>query len=43
VAELSAEEKRAFGQATRPVFTKWAAQIGNDLVARAEAIVARTA
>ena len=43
VAELSAEEKHAFGQATRPVFTKWAAQIGNDLVARAEAIVARTA
>jgi tripartite ATP-independent transporter DctP family solute receptor len=43
VAELTADEKRAFAQATRPVFTKWAAQIGNELVSRAEAIVARTA
>lgn len=43
VTELSAEQKAAFAQVTRPVFTKWAAQIGNDLVARAEAIIARSA
>lgn len=39
--ELSAEEKRAFAQVTRPVFTRWAGQIGNELVQRAEAIIAR--
>lgn len=39
--ELSAEEKRAFAQATRPVFTRWAGQIGNELVQRAEAVIAR--
>lgn len=43
VAELSADEKRAFAQATRPVVAKWSAQIGSDLVSRAEAIVARSA
>jgi tripartite ATP-independent transporter DctP family solute receptor len=41
--ELSAAEKKAFADATRPVFTKWAAQIGTELVGRAEAIIARTA
>jgi tripartite ATP-independent transporter DctP family solute receptor len=41
--ELSAAEKKVFADATRPVFTKYAAQVGNELVARAEAIIARTA
>ena len=33
-------EKEAFARATRPVFDKWAAQIGADLVKKAEAAIA---
>jgi TRAP-type C4-dicarboxylate transport system substrate-binding protein len=33
-------EKQAFARATRPVFDKWAAQIGADLVKKAEAAIA---
>ena len=40
VTELSAAEKNAFKQATRPVVEKWTVQIGPDLVKRAEAAVA---
>jgi TRAP-type C4-dicarboxylate transport system substrate-binding protein len=36
---LTDAEKRAFATATRPVFDKWAATIGHDLVARAEAVI----
>jgi tripartite ATP-independent transporter DctP family solute receptor len=36
---LSAEEKRAFAQATRPVYQKWAGTVGADLVRKAEAAV----
>lgn len=39
VAELTAAEKAAFAKATRPVFDKWAAQIGSDLVRKAEAAI----
>lgn len=41
VSELSDAEKAAFRTATRPVFERWAAQVGNELVARAEAAIAR--
>jgi tripartite ATP-independent transporter DctP family solute receptor len=40
---LTPEEKQAFAAATRPVFTKWAATVGNDLVAEAEKIIAASA
>jgi TRAP-type C4-dicarboxylate transport system substrate-binding protein len=33
-------EKQAFARATRPVFDKWAVQIGADLVKKAEAAIA---
>ncbi|MBV1798804.1 TRAP transporter substrate-binding protein DctP [Siccirubricoccus sp. G192] len=36
---LSAAEKRAFAQATRPVYQKWAGTVGADLVRKAEAAV----
>ncbi len=39
VAALSAEEKRAFATATRPVFDKWATTVGADLVRKAEAAI----
>jgi len=39
VTVLSAEEKRAFAQATRPVFDKWATTVGRDLVRKAEAAI----
>jgi tripartite ATP-independent transporter DctP family solute receptor len=39
VAALSAEEKRAFAAATKPVYDKWAATVGADLVRKAEAAV----
>jgi len=43
VVELTADEKRAFAQATRPVFDRWAPQVGAALVQKAErAIAART-
>jgi TRAP-type transport system periplasmic protein len=43
LAELTVEEKRAFAQATRPVFDRWAQQIGSALIQKAErAISARS-
>jgi TRAP-type C4-dicarboxylate transport system substrate-binding protein len=41
VLELSLEEKRAFGVATKPVYDKYAQLVGTDLVRRAEAAIAR--
>lgn len=41
VAMLTADEKKAFAKATRPVFDKWAATIGADLVKKAEAAAAK--
>lgn len=43
VVMSTAAEKQAFASATRPVFDKWAAQIGADLVRRAEAAIAARA
>ena len=40
VTELSAAERDAFVQATRPVVEKWKGQIGADLVAQAEKDIA---
>ena len=40
VVALTAEEKRVFAEATKPVFDKWAAQVGSDLVRKAQAAVA---
>ena len=40
VTELTDAEKDAFKRAVKPVFDKWAKQIGPDLVKRAEAAVA---
>jgi tripartite ATP-independent transporter DctP family solute receptor len=40
VTRLSPAEKDAFVNATRPVYDKWAQQIGPDLVKKAEAAVA---
>jgi TRAP-type transport system periplasmic protein len=37
------EEKQAFARATRPVFDKWAATIGADLVKKAESAIAARA
>jgi len=39
VVALSAEEKRAFAAATKPVYDKWAATVGAELVRKAEAAV----
>lgn len=41
VLELSLDEKRAFGVATKPVYDKYAQLVGTDLVRRAEAAIAR--
>ncbi|MBP0491216.1 TRAP transporter substrate-binding protein DctP [Roseomonas indoligenes] len=41
VIDLSPADKRAFAQATRPVYDKWAATVGTDLVRKAEAAIAR--
>lgn len=41
VTQLSAEEREAFVKATRPVFDKWKAQIGAELVDEAEAAIAK--
>lgn len=43
VVELSADEKRAFAQATRPVFDRWKPQIGTALVDKAERAIAARA
>ncbi|WP_374262442.1 DctP family TRAP transporter solute-binding subunit [Zoogloea sp.] len=40
VTRLTAEQRAAFVQATRPVYDKWARQIGADLVKKAEAAIA---
>lgn len=42
VQVLSIEEKLAFAKATRPVFEKWAGEVGGDLVKAAEAVIAKT-
>lgn len=39
VVELSDAEKQVFARATRPVFDKWAGQIGAELVRKAEATI----
>ncbi|MBM3566281.1 MAG: DctP family TRAP transporter solute-binding subunit [Alphaproteobacteria bacterium] len=41
VTRLTAAEKDAFRKATKPVYDKWAAQIGADLVKKAEAAIAQ--
>ena len=41
IADLTPAEKQAFAKATRPVFDKWAATIGADLVKKAEATVSK--
>jgi tripartite ATP-independent transporter DctP family solute receptor len=43
VVELTDTEKAAFRTATRPVFERWASQVGTQLVERAEAAIARRA
>lgn len=40
VTQLTPTEREAFVKATRPVYTKWKATVGNDLVAKAEQAVA---
>ena len=39
VTKLSEAEVKAFRDATRPVYDKWKARVGNDLVASAEKAV----
>lgn len=39
VVELTDAQKQVFARTTRPVFDKWAAQIGADLVRKAEAAI----
>lgn len=41
VTTLSAQQRAAFVQATRPVYDKWAKTIGPDIVKKAEAAVAK--
>ena len=43
VVQSTLEEKLAFAKATRPVFDKWAVNIGADLVKKAEAAVSARA
>jgi len=40
VVKLSDQERNAFRKATKPVYDKWARQIGPELVKKAEASVA---
>jgi len=40
VTQLSAAEREAFVKATRPVYTKWKATVGADLVTKAEKAIA---
>lgn len=40
VVNSTTDQKKVFAKATRPVFDKWAAQIGADLVKKAEAAIA---
>lgn len=39
--DLTAEQRQAFVQTTRPVYDKWAKSIGIDLVKKAEAAIAK--
>ena len=41
VTQLTAEQRAAFVQATRPVYDKWSRTIGADLVKQAEAAIAK--
>lgn len=41
VAEVTAAEKEAFARACRPVFDKWAQTVGQPLVQKAQAAIAR--
>jgi len=41
VTNLTAEQRAAFVQATRPVYDKWAKTIGADLVKKAEGAIAK--
>ena len=41
VTTPTAEQRAAFVQATRPVYDKWSKTIGNDLVKKAEAAIAK--
>jgi len=41
IADLTPAEKQVFAKATRPVFDKWSATIGADLVKKAEASIAK--
>jgi tripartite ATP-independent transporter DctP family solute receptor len=41
IVKLNAQERAAFVKATRPVYDKWAKQIGTDLVKKAETSVAK--
>ena len=40
IPQLTPEQRKAFKDATRPVFDKWAATIGKDLVKKAETAIA---
>ena len=40
ITRLNAEQRKAFQEATRPVYEKWAAVIGKDLVKKAETAIA---
>jgi tripartite ATP-independent transporter DctP family solute receptor len=40
ITRLSAEQRKAFKDATRPVYEKWAAVVGKDLVKKAETAIA---
>ena len=40
ITQLTPEQRKAFKDATRPVFDKWAATIGKDLVKKAETAIA---
>lgn len=42
LVELTDAEKRVFSTATKPVFDKWGAQVGTDLVKKAVAAIERT-
>lgn len=41
VTQLNAEQRKAFVQATRPVYDKWAKSIGSELVKKAEDAIAK--
>ena len=41
IVKLTPEERAAFVKVTRPVYEKWAKQIGPDLVKKAETSIAQ--